>query len=132
LKKSSSSKAGLTISIRRSAGRIVAITVSGHAGYAARGRDIVCAAASALVLSAAHGIATHCKSPTTVVDDGDGDYRLTIPRGGNASAQVVLESAVSGLRAISRSYPGSLRVRSVTGKPAVLPKRSGPTRAARN
>jgi uncharacterized protein YsxB (DUF464 family) len=131
LKRSSSSKGGLTIAVRRTAGRIVAIAVSGHAGRAPHGRDIVCAAASALVLSAAHGIATHCKSPTSVVDDGEGDYRLNIPRGGNASAQAVLESAVSGLRAISRSYPGSLRVRSVAGKLATVPKRSGPTRAAR-
>jgi len=121
----------LTIAVRRSAGRIVDITVSGHAGFAPRGHDIVCAAASALVLSAAHGIAAHCKSPATVKDDGDGDYHLHIPRGGNASAQAVLESAVSGLRAISRSYPGSLRIRSFAGKAVAPPKSSGPTRAAR-
>jgi uncharacterized protein YsxB (DUF464 family) len=121
----------LTVLVRRSAGRIVAITVSGHAGFAPYGRDVVCAATSALVLSAAHGVSTHCKAPVRIVDDGSADYRLDVPKGGNARAQAVLESAISGLRAIAKSYPGSLKVRTVAGKRHAPPKRSRPTRAAR-
>jgi uncharacterized protein YsxB (DUF464 family) len=121
----------MTVAARRQSGRVVAIDVTGHAGFAPKGRDIVCAAASALVLSAAHGVSTHCKSKVQVVDDGDGDYHLVVPRGGNARAQAVLESALSGLRAIARSYPGILQVRSVAGKLARAPKRSALNRAAR-
>lgn len=109
----------------------MAIDVTGHAGFAPKGRDIVCAATSALVLSAAHGISTHCKSQARIADDGAGDYHLVVPRGGNARAQAVLESALSGLRAIARSYPGVLRVRSLAGKGARAPKRSALNRAAR-
>lgn len=83
------------------------------------------------MLSAAHGIIEHCEVRAVVVDDGEGDYELEIPRGGNARAQAVLESALSGLRAIARSYPGSLRVRVIAGKPKAPPKRPGPKRAAR-
>jgi len=91
----------------------------------------VCAAVSALVLSAAYGIEAHCGSRVAVADDGEGDYRLEVPRGGNARAQAVLASAVSGLRAVARSYPGSLRVRVLAGNPVAPPKRSAPTRGAR-
>jgi uncharacterized protein len=107
------------------------LQVTGHAGFAPYGRDIVCAAASALVLSTAHGLAAHCKARVHVTDDGAGDFHLRVPRGGNARAQAVLESAVSGLRAIARSYPKSLRVRSLAGKSSAPPKRKAPTRDAR-
>ena len=116
---------------RRSAGRIIGIDVAGHAGFAPHGRDIVCAATSALVLSGAYGVSSHCKSTVAVVDDGEGDYRLEVARGGNARAQAVLETVLSGLRAIARSYPGRLRIRTLAGKPAAPPKRSRPTRATR-
>lgn len=88
------------------------MTVSGHAGFADRGDDIVCAAASALVLTAAHGVATYCGAHVVTHDDPDGDYVLEVPRGGGVRAQAVLESAVAGLRAIARSHPGHLAVRS--------------------
>ncbi|HET9343619.1 MAG TPA: ribosomal-processing cysteine protease Prp [Candidatus Eremiobacteraceae bacterium] len=122
---------GLTVTARRSAGRVVSIGVAGHAGFAPHGRDIVCAAASALVHSAAHGIAAHCGARATVVDEPGGDYRLDVPRGGNARAQAVLESALSGLRAIATSYPRYMRVRVLAGNATAAPKRRRPIRGAR-
>jgi hypothetical protein len=88
------------------------LTVSGHAGFADYGGDIVCAAASALVQTAAHGVSTYCGARVVTHDDPDGDYVLEVPRGGGARAQAVLETAVSGLRAIARRHPGHLAVRS--------------------
>lgn len=91
--------------------RIVRLEVSGHAGFASVGSDVVCAGVSALVLSAAQGIASICGSRLRVYDDPNGTYILEVPRGGNACAQAVLATAVSGLRAIARSYPGYIIVR---------------------
>jgi uncharacterized protein len=88
------------------------LTVSGHAGFAAYGDDIVCAATSALVLTAAHGVATYCGARALTHDDPSGDYVLEVPRGGGVRAQAVLETALSGLRAIARRHPGHLSVRS--------------------
>jgi uncharacterized protein YsxB (DUF464 family) len=97
----------------RERGAIVRLTVSGHAGFAEHGNDIVCAAASALVQTAAHGVATFCGAARALThDDPNGDYVLEVPRGGNARAQAVLETTVSGLRAIARRNPGHVAVRS--------------------
>jgi uncharacterized protein len=131
LKKSSSARPALSVSVTRVNGRITALHVSGHAGFAPFGRDIVCSAASALVLSTAHGLAAHCRAKVRVTDDGAGDFHLSVPRGGNARAQALLETTVSGLRAIARSYPQSIRVRAAAGKRVAPPKRKAPTRAAR-
>lgn len=94
----------LTVSVERRGGRIAKITVSGHAGFAERGRDIVCAAVSALVQTAAYGLRRHCGARARVKDVSDGDYTLDVA-GGNAAAQAVLETTVSGLEALARSYP---------------------------
>ncbi len=70
----------------------------------------MCAATSALVLSAAAGLARHCGAATKVIDDASGDYELAVAGGGDVRAQAVLETAISGLRAIARAYPGYVKV----------------------
>ena len=87
------------------------LTVSGHAEFANVGNDIVCAAVSALVQTAAYGIAAHCGARADVRDTRDGDYVLDVPGGGGSRTQAVLETTLSGLRAIARSHPGHVRVR---------------------
>jgi len=100
----------LAVRAQRRAGRIVRLQVSGHAGFAHPGEDIVCAGVSALVQSAAHGLSAHCAASATVRDDPDGDYVIELLEPGNARAQAVLETALSGLRAIAREYPDILAV----------------------
>ncbi len=109
------SRRGVTATVGREAGRIVSLRLSGHAGYAAAGSDIVCAGASALLLAAAAGVVEHCKAKALVEDSPGGDYAVEVERGGNALAQAVLETAVSGLRAIARTYPAHLRVVTTAG-----------------
>ena|ERR1700687_4576190 len=100
----SPSKKRLRVSVQRRAGKIVGLEVTGHAGFATAGKDVVCAAVSALVLTAAHALKQHCKARASIVDDGHA-YAIDVPAGGNACAQIVLETTLSGLQAIARSYP---------------------------
>jgi uncharacterized protein YsxB (DUF464 family) len=86
--------------------------VTGHAGFAQAGKDIVCAAVSALVQTAANGVSAYCGAVVNVLDEPDGDYILDIPGGGGVRAQAVLETTVAGLRAIARSHPGHVGIRS--------------------
>ena len=70
----------------------------------------MCAAISALVLSAAYGLRAHCRA-APVIADTPARYSLSLPRPANAKAQAVLETMVSGLLAIAKSYPAYLRVK---------------------
>jgi uncharacterized protein YsxB (DUF464 family) len=92
-------------------GRICGFSVSGHAGYAEAGRDVVCAAVSALTLNAVNscerllgvrlacrddGRALHCRVPDTPKD---------------ASVQLLLRSMVFGLEQTAEAYPQFVQVR---------------------
>ena len=94
---------------------MVGLEVSGHAGFAEAGRDIVCAAVSALVFSAAEGLRAYCKVKTSV-EDAATAYKLRVPAGGDERAQAVLETAVSGLHAIAVSYPRHLLVEEIVSR----------------
>jgi uncharacterized protein YsxB (DUF464 family) len=85
--------------------------VTGHAGFARPGKDIVCSAVSALVQTAANGVSAYCGAVAEVRDDPAGDYVLDVPGGGGARAQAVLETTIAGLRAIARSHPEHVAVR---------------------
>lgn len=95
---------------QRHGGRLVRFEVTGHAGFAQPGEDIVCAGVSALVQSAAHGLVRHCKAHVHVHDHPDGAYVLELLDPRNACARGVLETTLSGLRAIAREYPRNLSV----------------------
>jgi len=108
--KRSRSSSPLVVTAQRRAGCIVSLRVHGHSRLARPGEDIVCAGVSALVQSAAYGVAHHARANAAVSDDPDGDYVLELLDARNECAQVVLETALSGLRAIAREYPRQLRV----------------------
>jgi uncharacterized protein YsxB (DUF464 family) len=110
LRASHSRKTGLDFTYERRKGALVAFQVRGHAGFARSGRDIVCAAISALVLSTANGLRVHCQASPVISDTPD-RYALKLPRPANARAQAVLETLVSGLEAIAASHPAYLRVK---------------------
>ena len=82
----------------------------GHAGFAAAGQDVVCAAASALVLSAAYGLRKHCAVRPKISDTAN-QFRIDLSNGGSPQAQAVLETTISGLQAIAATYPGYIKIR---------------------
>jgi len=84
--------------------------VRGHAGFAAAGQDVVCAAASALVLSTVYGLRKHCAIRPKISDTAT-QFQVDVANGGNLRAQAVLETTVSGLEAIAAAYPGYMRIR---------------------
>ncbi len=110
MKRSPSPKRGLEVVYERQRGAIVAIRVRGHAGFAVAGQDIVCAAVSALVLTAAHGLRRHC-AVTPKVSDTAAEFRLELADGGNARATAVLETTITGLEAIAATHPGYMRIK---------------------
>lgn len=99
--------------VRREDGRISAYRVEGHAGWAESGNDIVCAAISALAIGAANGLdkvagaAGESRSSEGLlqVELADGLDKETRLR-----ADAILDTMLLAMDAISRQYPGRIRI----------------------
>ena len=105
----------VTVRVTREAdGAVSAFEVTGHAGQAPRGQDVVCAAVSALVQTAALGLDDRLGIPA-VVSAGPGRFACALPRQLSEQmrlrAQDILETMCIGLAAIAREHPRSVRLR---------------------
>lgn len=105
----------VTVRVTREAGGAVsAFEVTGHAGQGPRGQDIVCAAVSALVQTAALGLDERLGIPA-VVAAGPGRFACSLPRELpdpiRLRAQDILETMCLGLAAIAREHPRNVRLR---------------------
>ncbi|MHB8928128.1 MAG: ribosomal-processing cysteine protease Prp [Bacillota bacterium] len=105
----------ITVQVTRREGHIGAFDIEGHSDYAEKGRDIVCAAVSALSQGAVMGLERVVGlSPVTTIRDG----WLSLQRLSNRSltvdqrqqAQAILETMVVALKDIAREYPRNMTV----------------------
>lgn len=70
------------------------ISVSGHAGYAPKGQDIVCAGVSSLVYILVNGCKCRIEGETVFVSENTPVY----------------DAVLMGLKKISENYPKNIRV----------------------
>lgn len=90
---------------------IFTVAVQGHAGYAPRGQDIVCAAASALVNAAALGAEAlwergALKMPPEIrLREGRGKIAVAPAPGREREAEAWFMTIAPGLMALEGSYP---------------------------
>lgn len=88
--------------------RIRKFELSGHAGYADHGQDIVCAAISALSISAVNGLEHFLPQPAEVeVRDSDGYLTCSLPKLDPQTleqAQWILKTMALGIEKIQQSY----------------------------
>src|SRR5690625_4590181 len=94
---------------RNAQGAIVGFFASGHAEYAPKGEDIVCAAVSALTQTALLGLQHHIGIAVEVtIDDDAGELHCTLPTSLHETkatyAQVILETMCTGIQAIAEQY----------------------------
>lgn len=94
-------------------GRALAYQVDGHAGFASRGRDIVCAAVSALAEACANGIAA-CGIPH-LATVGDGSLSVITTRSLTVMQAVELKAIMDTLRIalvqLEAQYPDYIHVK---------------------
>ena len=84
---------------------ITGFEVSGHAGYDEYGRDIVCAAVSALATNTANSIEQFTEDDMTVdVDEKTGLLRLTMTSTISDSSKLLLKSFRLGIESIEQAY----------------------------
>ena len=93
--------------------RITGFSVSGHSGYAEAGKDIVCAASSAVVTMAEATINDVCGAKAKVrVKDEQARITLTLPTSCDEeeTVQAVLAGMMVTLLSLQEDYPDFIEV----------------------
>lgn len=85
--------------------------VDGHSGYAEEGKDIICAAVSALTQAPLHGLKKHLQlNPSYVVNVEDGMLEVALNSAPTALTEAILETMYYGLDSIARQCPEYVRI----------------------
>ncbi len=104
----------IEVLVKRAQDRSVTeITVTGHAGWAEPGLDIVCAGVSALVVTTLIGLKQVAGHPHVGKAKSGRMYCRVLPGGTAESAlkaQTVLETTVLGLKDMSKDYNKFIKV----------------------
>ncbi len=94
--------------------------VEGHAGFAKRGKDIVCAGVSALAQTALFGLRDILgDAVTSDMKDGYLTVQVDRFRAREEGPRAVLRTLELGLKAVERSYPGTMQVLDEVSQPKV-------------
>jgi len=83
---------------------IVGFRMSGHAGYADHGNDIVCASASVLAINTVNSIETFTEDQVKLVFDETGMIDLKVEESVSASSQLLLNAFELGVTSIYEEY----------------------------
>lgn len=97
---------------RNSAGQVEAFAVTGHAGYAEAGQDIVCAGVSAITLTTVLGL-ENVLGIECAGKQRDGRLICRLPRMPEhlrEKADLLLTTMIVGLQAVKESYADYVRI----------------------
>ena len=98
----------ILIKVSRKGSLITDLEIAGHAGYATRGSDIVCASVSAIAQTALAGIDEIAKIQDSYKIEKTGRISLSIPEDISPSqreaASVILETMMLGLREVESQF----------------------------
>lgn len=84
----------------------VSLSITGHSGSAEKGKDIVCAAVSALAQTFAAGLEKELKAVITgQISDGDFQLQAKVPSEVEKELKILYNVFKFGFQKISQSYP---------------------------
>ncbi|MEG0124686.1 MAG: ribosomal-processing cysteine protease Prp [Clostridia bacterium] len=104
-----------TVFVARDQHGVCKLQVSGHSGYAASGRDIVCAAASVLITTCANALESVAAiSPLVSVNEARAEFAVALPRSLPAQnehdARVILSATLQGFSDLAVQYPKFIQI----------------------
>ncbi len=99
---------------RTESGRVQSFTISGHALFANKGNDIVCAGASAVTFGAVNSIIALTGVEPEIEQGADGFLRCVIPdnlpEDVQEKIQLLLEGMIVSLQTIERDYGKYIKI----------------------
>lgn len=103
----------IEISLEQFTSNIIDVTMLGHADYAEKGNDIVCASVSALFFSTANGITDYTDSEVDILNTkyivGPEKSTMCI-KNLNDRSELLLKSMLSGFADIAKQYPDNVLI----------------------
>ena len=93
----------INVTIFRRNGVCTGFVSEGHAGYADEGSDIICAAASALMLNCVNSVES-LTGTQVLAEDSEGFLRCMFPEGLDDGGRILVESMILGLSMIAGTY----------------------------
>jgi uncharacterized protein YsxB (DUF464 family) len=99
----------IKVTIKRDGQQLIqSFTITGHANFAKKGADIVCAGVSAVSFGAVNAVISLCQVTPVIEQGADGFLRCSIPSDIEESTrekiQLLLEGMVVSLETIERDY----------------------------
>ncbi|WJY28188.1 ribosomal-processing cysteine protease Prp [Sporosarcina trichiuri] len=97
---------------KQPSGRITSFEMSGHADYAEHGKDLVCAAASAVSFGAVNALIA-LTGITPVIEQGDqgGYLKVVLPEtGDDHDQQVIMRAMIVSMETIEQDYGQFIQV----------------------
>ena len=90
------------------------LSIRGHAGYAEAGKDIVCAAASALTYTLAMNIDAlshvYARRKTVRLSEGDSEISCVPVHGMRNVVRLIFEVVIMGYQALAEKYPENVTI----------------------
>ncbi len=101
----------LTIN-EQASGRINSFEMSGHADYAEHGKDLVCAAASAVSFGAVNAVITLTGVTPTIQQGEDGGYLKVVFPGteNDHDQQVIVRAMIVSMQTIEQDYSQFIKI----------------------
>ncbi len=104
----------IRVIVERDGTAIKAVQAHGHAGYAAKGTDIVCAAVSTLLTTCVNSLECVCGVAPEMLENTEGALSFRLPEGLTDQqvhdTQLLLRSLIQGLRDVQGAAPRHLRL----------------------
>ena len=92
----------ICITVTESDGEYISVESNGHADYAEKGQDIICAAVSALIVNTVNSVETLTED-LIISEAGDGYVYFSFPNGYSEST-ALCKITFAGLESIRRDY----------------------------
>ena len=95
----------ITVTVYGSSGEMRGFTAKGHAEFSESGQDIICAAASVLMINTVNAIDTLTDNHV-VAEEKDGFLTCVFPEGVDEEGMLLIETMLLGLTQIQDDYDG--------------------------
>ncbi|MFD1674999.1 ribosomal-processing cysteine protease Prp [Alicyclobacillus fodiniaquatilis] len=102
----------VTFEIAQQQNRVSGFRVTGHAGYAESGSDIVCAAISVLVYNAINSCERFADLALDVQDQGD-TLICRLPKHPTDAVRLLINSLFYGVEQVAEQYPEYVRIKTM-------------------